>query len=102
MHPPVVAVEPKPSFVVAITFADGLRGSVDLSRWIVPSQGVFAALRDPVVFNQVTVDHEAGTIVWPNGADLDPDVLYELAHGGEGEEASREGEEKSRLKPRLG
>ena len=97
MHPHVVAVEPKPSFVVALTFADSSQGSVDLSRWIVPSRGVFAALRDPVVFNQVAVDHEAGTIVWPNGADLDPDVLYELAHGEEGEM-----EEKSRLKPRLG
>lgn len=81
MHPRIVAVEPKPPFVVDLTFADGSRGSVDLSRWIRDSRGVFAALRDPAVFTQVTVDHEAGTIVWPNGADLDPDVLYELAHG---------------------
>jgi len=27
------------------------------------------------------VDPEAGTIVWPNDTDLDPDVLYEAAHG---------------------
>jgi len=31
-------------------------------------------------FNRVAVDREAGTIVWPNGLDLDPDMLYEAAH----------------------
>jgi hypothetical protein len=31
---------------------------------------------DPGYFNQVKVDDELGTIVWPNGADIDPDVLY--------------------------
>ena len=39
-------------------------------------------LRDPDYFAQVRVDPEAGTIVWPNGVDLDPQVLhgdYELA-----------------------
>lgn len=81
MHPRIVAVEPKPPFMVELVFADGPRGAVDLSRWIKHSKGVFAALRDPAVFTQVAVDREAGTIVWPNGADLDPDVLYELALG---------------------
>jgi hypothetical protein len=81
MYPRIVAANPKSAFVVNLTFADGSRGSADLSRWIVESKGVFAALRDPAVFAQVEVDHDAGTIVWPNGADLDPDVLYELAHG---------------------
>src|SRR6266700_1002901 len=39
-------------------------------------EGVFAPLKDPATFAQVRVHPEVGTIVWPNGADLDPDVLY--------------------------
>lgn len=37
---------------------------------------VFEPLRGPSYFKQVRVDYQAGTVVWPNGADLDPDVLY--------------------------
>jgi hypothetical protein len=32
--------------------------------------------RDDVLFGQVRVDAEIGTISWPNGADLDPDLLH--------------------------
>jgi hypothetical protein len=28
------------------------------------------------VFSLVAVDPVAGTVVWPNGVDLDPDVLH--------------------------
>jgi len=31
---------------------------------------------DPELFRPVRVDEELGTIVWPNGADMDPDVLH--------------------------
>ena len=31
-------------------------------------------LQNPELFNQITVEH--GTIAWPNGADIVPDVLY--------------------------
>lgn len=31
-------------------------------------------LQNPELFNQIAVDH--GTLAWPNGADIDPDVLY--------------------------
>ena len=38
---------------------------------------VFEPLReDSQLFRQVQVDEELGTIVWPNGADMDPDVLH--------------------------
>jgi len=40
----------------------------------------FIPLKDPDFFSQVRVDPEAGTVVWPNGVDLDPDVLYHQAH----------------------
>jgi len=52
---------------------------VDLTALIGGGEGVFAALQDPAFFARVSVDREAGTIVWPNGADLDPDVLFETA-----------------------
>ena len=43
---------------------------------LVAFEGIFAPLADPEQFGTVRVSADAGTIVWPNGADLDPDVLY--------------------------
>jgi hypothetical protein len=40
---------------------------------------VFDALHDEAFFARVTIDPEAGTLAWPNGVDLDPDMLYEAA-----------------------
>jgi len=36
-------------------------------------------LRDPKYFARVELDSLAGTVVWPNGADIAPETLYELA-----------------------
>lgn len=33
---------------------------------------------DRTLFEEVSVDEELGVVVWPNGADIDPDVLYGL------------------------
>jgi hypothetical protein len=63
-----------------LTFTDASVGSVDLTSWIGGRGGVFGPLQDPAYFAHVAVDAEAGTIVWPNGADLDPDMLYAAAH----------------------
>jgi hypothetical protein len=66
--------------VVALTFADGLRGEVDvLDRMRGP---VFADARTREGFTRVAVDRETGTIVWPGGADLAPDTLYERVRTG--------------------
>jgi hypothetical protein len=58
-----------------LRFEDGVEGTVDLKPHL-SFRGVFEPLRDPPYFARVRVDAGLGTVVWPNGADLDPDVLY--------------------------
>lgn len=66
--------------VLALTFADGLRGEVDvLGRMRGP---VFMQARTVSGFAAVEVDCESGTVVWPGGADLAPDTLYERVRTG--------------------
>lgn len=62
-----------------LTFADGLHAVVAMDSVIERYSGVFAALMDDSFFRQVRVDRELGTVVWPNGADVCPDVLYSFA-----------------------
>jgi hypothetical protein len=40
---------------------------------------MFRPLQDVEYFAKVAVDSELGTVVWPNGADLAPEVLHEQA-----------------------
>jgi hypothetical protein len=58
-----------------LTFLDGTVGAVDLrgEAWV----GVFAELADPAYFARVTLDSEMGTVIWPNGADMAADALYD-------------------------
>jgi Protein of unknown function (DUF2442) len=66
--------------VLLLTFADGLSGEVDvLDRMWGP---VFDEARTPEGFNKVEADTEIGTVVWPGGADLAPDTLYERVRSG--------------------
>ena len=58
-----------------LRFEDGIEGVIDLAPYL-SFRGVFEPLRDLAYFAQVRVDPELGTVAWPNGADLDPDVLY--------------------------
>jgi len=61
--------------VVRLRFSDGSDRVVDLSPLLWgPVFDDIAA--DDDLFARVTVDPEIGTIVWANGADLDPDVLH--------------------------
>ena len=72
----VTAVVPLEGHRLKLTFADGTEGLLDLGSRVLGRGGVFTALQDPEFFRRVCVNHELGTIVWPNGADFCPDVLY--------------------------
>jgi Protein of unknown function (DUF2442) len=70
----VRGVEALGGFVVRLSLTDGTTREVDLGPFL--NGPVFEPVRnDPAVFQAVRVDEELGTIVWPNGADIDPDVL---------------------------
>lgn len=76
----ITAVEHVGDHQLRLTFADGFVGDVDLSeRFRGPTGPVFEPLRDVSYFAKVAVDSELGTVVWPNGADLAPDVLHQQA-----------------------
>ena len=60
---------------VRLRFSDGSERVVDLSPHLWGP--VFEEIvKDDALFAEVSVDPEIGTITWPNGADLAPDVLH--------------------------
>jgi hypothetical protein len=78
MNHPIYRVE---SFAVVapytlnVQFDDGTSRRIDFAPIL---QGeMFGALRDPRLFEQVRLDREVHTLVWPNGADFDPATLHD-------------------------
>jgi hypothetical protein len=71
----VKSVELLDGYRVRLTFTDGTSKEADLEVYL--RGPVFDEIHnDPQVFRAIRVDEELGTVVWPNGADIDPDVLY--------------------------
>jgi hypothetical protein len=62
---------------IRLSFDDGVEGNIDLQHELWGE--VFEPLKDLSVFKLFRVDLELNTIVWPNGADLAPEYLYEQA-----------------------
>lgn len=74
----VIHVEVLHDRVVRLTFENGEVRDIDLAPLLWGP--AFAGLaEDDDLFNQVEVDAEAGTIVWPNGADISPHTLYTVS-----------------------
>jgi hypothetical protein len=69
-------VSPLKNYQLEVEFIDGVRGFVDMKQRILsPKAGVFAALQDTKIFNQVYLEYGAAT--WPGEIDLAPDAMYE-------------------------
>ena len=64
-----------------LVFSDGKRGTVDLKNRIVGKGGLYQALENIEFFRKASVNADLGTVVWPNGLDICPDLLYSLATG---------------------
>ena len=70
----VESVKVLEGYRVELGFTDGTAKSVDLTPFL--EGPVFEELKaDRGLFEAVKVETELGTIVWPNGADICPDVL---------------------------
>lgn len=80
LTPDITAVSVVRHGVLRLTFADGLTGEVDVLDRMRGS--VFEQALTPTGFAPVTVDSESGTVVWPGGADLAPDTLYQRIRTG--------------------
>ena len=71
----IATAKPLEGFKVRLEFTDGTTKEVDLQPYL---HGlIFEPIRNDLqMFRSVKVDARMGTIVWDNGADIDPDVLY--------------------------
>ncbi len=73
--PLLIEAKPLDGYAVHVRFEDGTAADVDLS-YLLEYGGVFERLRDAEFFRRLRPDAEAGTIVWPNDADIAPETLY--------------------------
>lgn len=77
MTPRLCGAEYLRDYQILVTFEDGKTGVVDLRHELWGE--VFEPLRDIELFRRFRFDPDLDTIVWPTGADLAPEYLYENA-----------------------
>jgi hypothetical protein len=71
----VTGVSPRSGYSLLVTFSNGTQRLIDVERYL--RGPIFEPIcRDRSLFEAVSVDEDLGVVVWPNGADIDSDVLY--------------------------
>lgn len=76
----VVLFEKVAPFTLKVLFDDGTSQVIDF-RPILKGE-LYEPLKDPSVFDQVRIDPEVHTLVWPTGADFDPAILHNWPESG--------------------
>jgi len=71
----VEAFEIVQPYTVRVRFDDKTEQTIDF-RPILAGE-LYGPLKDLSLFNQVRLDPEVHTLVWPNGADFDPATLHD-------------------------
>lgn len=73
--PTVIDAEYRGEYLMKLTFNDGVEETIDFEQWL--DGPVFEQLKDVIYFQRFFL--EGGTVTWPNGADIAPETLHELA-----------------------
>ena len=76
----VVAFEKMAPFTLRVSFEDGTSQVIDFEP--VLKGELYGPLSEPSVFDEVQLDPELHTLVWPNGADFDPAILHNWPEAG--------------------
>lgn len=63
------------AYTLRVEFDDGSEQIIDFEPILLGP--LFGPLRDLELFNQVQLEADLGTLVWPTGADIDPTVLHD-------------------------
>lgn len=62
-------------YTLRVRFDDNTEKTIDFQPILAGE--LYKPLRDLALFNQVQIDPEVHTLVWPNGADFDPATLHD-------------------------
>lgn len=73
--PTVIEAEYRGGYTINLKFNDGVEETIDFAQWL--DGPVFEPLKDAGYFQRFFLD--GGTVTWPNGADIAPETLHELA-----------------------
>ena len=76
----VVSFQKAAPFTLSVEFDDGTTQIIDF-RPILQGE-LYGPLQEPTLFDQVRIDPEIHTLVWPNGADFDPAMLHNWSESG--------------------
>jgi len=77
----VVSFERVAPYTLRVSFEDGTKQVIDFRPVLVGE--LYGPLNDGAIFDQVRIDEEVHTLVWPNGADFDPALLHDWPDTGQ-------------------